>query len=98
MKSESEQKQQDAVEQLQAWESTERVRPPWVPIKHGKIVKPPNDQANPQPLTDEMVLQLRAEPIGNSAAPPLRGLGADHGASETTRSKQIHDPATGTGI
>jgi hypothetical protein len=80
----------DTEKELQDWESSERIKPEWVPIKHGKTVKPPNDQDNPQPLTNEMVLQPRAESIGKSFATPISGRGQDQGASETSRSKQIH--------
>lgn len=84
------QNQLDTEKELKDWESTERVKPEWVPIKHGKTVKPLIDQDNPQPLTNEQVLQPRAEPVGASAAPPISGRGQDTGASETSRSKQIY--------
>jgi hypothetical protein len=80
------------------WESTERVKPPWVPIKHAKQIPPPNEQDNPQPLTNEMVLQPRDEKVGKSSAPPLSGRGQDKGAVETSRSKQIHSDLGVTGI
>jgi hypothetical protein len=81
-----------AVEDMQDWEALERVKPPWVPIEHGERVLPPNDQDVQEPITNEMVLQRRDEPVvgGNSSARPLNGRGQDKGASETTRSKQIH--------
>jgi hypothetical protein len=87
-----------AVEQLQDWETRERVKPPWTSTKYGKTVKPPNEQDNPQPLTTEMVLQPRAEKIGNSAAPPISGRGQDKGMVETSRSKQIHHDSGGAGL
>jgi hypothetical protein len=84
--------QNKAVEDLQAWESVERVKPPWIKtsIKYGKRVLPPNDQEVAQPLTDEQVLQRRDEPVigGNSSARPLNGRGQDKGASESSQSKQ----------
>jgi hypothetical protein len=72
------------------WESTERPKTPWIKptVHYGKTVKPQKDQKSNQPLTDAMVLQPRAEPIGNSAAPPISGRGQDKGMEESTRSKQ----------
>lgn len=81
-----------AVEDLQDWESAERVKPPWIKesVKYGKHVLPPNDQEVPIELTNEEVLQRRDEPVigGNSSARPLSGRGQDHGAIETSHSKQ----------
>jgi hypothetical protein len=60
------------------WAAQERVRPPWVPIKHGKTVLPPNDQKSNLNLTNEQVMKSRTEPIANgSSAKPLSGAGTN---------------------
>jgi hypothetical protein len=60
------------------WAAAERVRPPWVPIKHGQTVLPPNDQKSNLHLSDEQVMKKRTEPIVNgSSAKPLSGAGTN---------------------
>lgn len=82
------------------WEVREREKAPWIKenVHYGKRVLPPNEQENPQPLTNEMVLQRRDEKVGKSSAPPISGRGQDNGAVETSRSKQIHSDSGVTGI
>jgi hypothetical protein len=89
-----------AVEDLQAWESLERVKPPWVAIVHGETILPPNDQKVAQPLTNEQVLQRRDEKVvgGSSSARPLNGRGQDHGASESSQSKQTRPQPRGNNV
>ena len=91
-----------AVEDLQAWESLERIKPPWIKetIKLGKTVLPPNDQEVAQPLTNEQVLQRRDEPVvgGSSSARPLNGRGQDKGASESSQSKQTRTNPRGNNV
>ena len=55
-----------------SWVSTETERAPWIRTKCAEVVLPPNDQDKPD-ITNEMVLQERAEPVGKSAAFPLNG-------------------------
>lgn len=82
------------------WGAMEREKAPWIKptIVLGKTVLPPNDQKSNLKLTNEQVLQPRAEPIGNSSAPPISGRGQDKGAVETSRSKQIHSDSGVSGI
>lgn len=62
------------------WAAQERVRPPWVNVKYGETVAPPNEQTSNLNLTDEQVMQKRVQPIV-SAAPPLN-KGAGESASD----------------
>jgi hypothetical protein len=82
------------------WESVERQKAPWIKenVKYGQTIPPQKDQKSNTDLTDEMVLQRRDEKIGNSSAPPISGIGQDHGAAETSRSKQIHSDSGVSGI
>ena len=53
------------------WAAQERVRAPWVKVKYGETVAPPNDQTSNLHLSDEHVMKKRTEPVVNSSAPPL---------------------------
>ena len=90
------------VEDLQAWESLERAKPPWIKetVTYGETVLPPNDQEVAQPLTNEQVLQRRDEPVvgGSSSARPLNGRGQAHGASESSQSKQTRTNPRGNNV
>jgi hypothetical protein len=66
------------LEPKEPWTVRERVRPPWVPIKHGQTIPPPNEQKSNLHLTDEQVMKKRTEPIVNgSSAKPLSGAGTN---------------------
>jgi len=53
------------------WAAQERQRAPWVKVKYGETVAPPNDQTSNLHLSDEQVMKKRTEPVVNSSAPPL---------------------------
>lgn len=54
------------------WAAIRHVRLEWMREKHGKTVKPQNEQTSNQHLTDAQVMQKRDEPIGTmSTAKPL---------------------------
>lgn len=71
-------------EEQKSWAQTERVRPPWVAQKHGETVKPQSEQKSNNDLTDEQVLQPRAEPVtmGSSAKPISGRKDTGHGPSD----------------
>lgn len=48
---------------------TDRI--PWVRTKCGERVKPPNQQASNQHLSNDQVMRSRTEPIGSSNAGKL---------------------------
>ena len=77
-------------QEARPWVETPRVRPPWVPIKHGKIVLPQNVQKSTNDLTDEQVLQPRAQKVEQaSTAKPLAGRhDTGHGASDEPGGKR----------
>ena len=52
------------------WAARERERAPWVKVKYGETIAPPNDQKSNLNLSDEQVMKKRTEPIA-STAPPL---------------------------
>ena len=59
------------IEPKEPWAARERERAPWVKVKYGKTVAPPNDQTSNLHLSDEQVMKKRTEPVVNSSAPPL---------------------------
>lgn len=59
------------VEPLQSWAERDRDAVPWVKVNYGQEVLPPNEQTR-EPITNEMVLKRRDEPIGTSSAFPIR--------------------------
>ena len=66
------------------WENAERVRPPWVAIRHAKTIPPQMDQKSNQTLTDDQVMQSRTQPIATgSNATPIDGRhDTGHGQSD----------------
>lgn len=99
--SEENKKEESILEQEQpkAWAETERIRPPWVPIAHGEHVLPQNDQKSNNKLTDEQVLQSRAEPVTISTAKPIGGRkDTGHGQSDDPSGRKQNLPSNFTRI
>ena len=67
-----------AIEPKEPWAAQERARAPWVKVKYGQTVAPPNEQTSNLHLSDEQVMKSRTEPIVNgSSAKPLSGAGTN---------------------
>jgi hypothetical protein len=84
-----------------AWESQERVRPPWVAQKHSERVLPQMDQKSNNDIATNLVLQPRDEKIGvNSQATPITGRhGTGNGASdEPSGSNRSYSDSGGTAL
>ena len=79
------------------WEGVERVKPDWVPIKHGETIAPQCDQKSNLDLSDEQVLQPRTEPIvSGSQATPINGRhDTGHGASDEPSGAKRTYPTSG---
>lgn len=87
-------------EQPKSWAETERVRPDWVPIKHGERVLPQNEQKSNNNLTDDQVLQSREEPVTiSSSAKPIGGRkDTGHGQSDEPSGRNRSLPSNFTRI
>ena len=59
------------IEPKEPWAARERERAPWVKVKYGQTVAPPNEQKSNLHLTNDQVMKSRTEPVVNSSAPPL---------------------------
>lgn len=62
------------VEPVQSWAERVRDDVPWIKpaVKYAQEVLPPNEQKSNVKLTDDQVMQKRDEPVGKSAAFPIR--------------------------
>ena len=79
------------------WEGQERIRPPWVAIRHAKTIPPQMDQKSNQTLTDDQVMQSRTQPIATgSNATPIDGRhDTGHGQSEEPSGAKRTYPTSG---
>lgn len=99
--SEENKKEESILEQEQpkAWAETPRILPPWVPIKHAQRIPCLKDQKSNNNLTDEQVLQPRAEPITISTAKPIGGRkDTGHGQSDEPSGRKQNLPSNFTRI
>jgi len=69
------------------WIDTPYARAPWVPIQHGEIVEPPNEQRSNLKLADSEVMKSRTEETSNAF--PLQAV--DPYAGEQSGNKKTQD-------
>lgn len=79
-----------------SWEETPYQRAEWVPIKHSEYIPPQKDQSSNNNLTNDQVLQPRAEPVGNSHAKPLTRTDTGHSVSDEPAGKKANLPSNFT--